>query len=208
MRAVRGFERPILQWIFVALGAALVVAAAGEAVALRRAQSTIERLRAADLNARVDREQIEARLTREQSARESFALEVARMRGRATTTSPSEPTLTLSPIRVRRATPPDPTVRAPAPAQPIQLRLLLPKGRADAATRYAVALRSWSGGRVVWLRSDLSATTVDGQPAVTTRLTGDALTPGAYEIALTDVTADRQPADVAFYEITIGAGES
>jgi hypothetical protein len=206
MRAVRGFERPILQWIFVALGAALVVAAGGEAVALRRARSTIELLRAADLNARIERQQIEARLAREQSARESFALEVARMRGHAT--SPSEPTLTLSPIRVRRATPPDPTVRAPAPAQPIQLRLLLPKGRADAARRYAVALRSWSGGRVVWLRSDLSATTVDGQPAVTTRLTGDALTPGAYEIALTDVTADRQPADVAFYEITIGAGES
>jgi hypothetical protein len=205
MRAVRGFERPILQWIFVALGAALVVAAGGEAVALRRARSTIELLRAADLNARIERQQIEARLAREQSARESFALEVARMRGHAT--SPSEPTLTLSPIRVRRATPPDPTVRAPAPAQPIQLRLLLPKGRADAARRYAVALRSWSGGRVVWLRSDLSATTVDGQPAVTTRLTGDALTPGAYEIALTDVTAD-QPAEIAFYEITIGAGES
>jgi hypothetical protein len=205
MRAVRGFERPILQWIFVALGAALVVAAGGEAVALRRARSTIELLRAADLNARIERQQIEARLAREQSARESFALEVARMRGHAT--SPSEPTLTLSPIRVRRATPPDPTVRAPAPAQPIQLRLLLPKGRADAARRYAVALRSWSGGRVVWLRSDLSATTVDGQPAVITRLTGDALTPGAYEIALTDVTAD-QPAEIAFYEITIGAGES
>jgi hypothetical protein len=205
MRAVRGFERPILQWIFVALGAALVVAAGGEAVALRRARSTIELLRAADLNARIERQQIEARLVREQSARESFALEVVRMRGHAT--SPSEPTLTLSPIRVRRATPPDPTVRAPAPAQPIQLRLLLPKGRADAARRYAVALRSWSGGRVVWLRSDLSATTVDGQPAVTTRLTGDALTPGAYEIALTDVTAD-QPAEIAFYEITIGAGES
>jgi hypothetical protein len=201
MHPVKGFERPILQWMFVALGAVLVVVAAGEAVALRRAHASVEALRAADLNARVERRQLEMRLAHEQAARESFALEAARQGSR----QPSgEPTLTLSAITLRRSTPPAVSVQAPAPELSIVLRLLLPNRPDDSARRYAVALRGWSGGGALWSRSDLRASTVDGKAAVTTRMTGDTLPPGAYEFALTDVTTDGAPADVAFYEISVG----
>ena len=203
MRPVRGFERPVLQWLFVALGWLLMTIAAGEAVGLRRAHAVIAGLRAADLNSRMERQQLDTRLAREQAARESFALELGRVRGSVTTAITSEPTLTLSPIVSRRATPPDATVAVPDPAQAILLRLVLPKGHGPSTERYAVALRTWSKGGVVWSRSDLGISAVDGKAAVTARLTGDVLTPGAYEIRLTKATQDGPPVDVAFYEIAI-----
>jgi hypothetical protein len=204
MRVVRGFEKPALQWVFVALAVALIVIATGEAVGLRRTRSVIAELRAADLNSRMERQQLETRLAREQAARESFALELGRVRGSVSTTAASEPTLTLTPIVTRRATPPDPTVAVPAPAQSILLRLLVPGSRARSTDRYAVAVRTWSKGDVVWSRSDLRASTIDRKTAVTARLTGDVFAPGAYEIRLTNTPEDGPPAEVAFYEITIG----
>lgn len=204
MRPVRGFERPAVQWAFVALAAVLIAVAAGEAVGLRRAQTTVRQLRAAGLNAQVDREQLQRRLSHEQSARESFALEAARARGSGAPAATAEPTLTLAPIRSRAATPPDTTVVAPAPQQSFQLRLLLPKGRADSTTSYAVTLRSWSGGSVLWSRTGLRASAIDGQAAVTARVTGEMLGPGAYELALTEPRADGTAGEVAFYEVTVG----
>src|SRR4051794_39964466 len=185
MRGVRGFERPALQWMFVVLAVLLIVVAGGEAVGLRRTRALIAELRASDLNLRMERQQLETRLAREQAARESFALELGRVRGSVSTTAASEPTLTLSPIVTRRPTPPDPTVAVPAPAQSILLRLLVPGSRARSTDRYAVTVRTWSKGEVVWSRSDLRPSTIEGKSAVTTRLTGDLFAPGAYEIRLT-----------------------
>jgi hypothetical protein len=205
MRPVNGFDRPGLQWLFVALGAGLIVIAADEAIGLHRAQQSVAALRVADLNARTDRRQLETRLAQEQSARESFALEVNRLRDKVSAGSAPEATLTLSPIIVRGAIPPEATVAAaPPPAQSIQLRLVLPSRRADETKRYAMALRSWSNGMLLWSRSGLRAATVDSRAAVTARVTGDVLIPGSYEIALTDVTSDASSREVAFYEITIG----
>jgi hypothetical protein len=202
MRPVRGFDRPVLQWAFVAIGLLLVAVAAGEAVGLRRAQSMIAALRAADLNARSERQQLDTRLAREQAARESFALELGRVRGASAASTP-EPTLTLAPLSVRRATPPEATVAIPGPAQSIVLRLLLPGGRVPSPKRYAVALRTWTKGDIVWSRSDLQTASVEGKAAVTARLTGDVLAAGAYEVRLTDVTQDGVPVDVAFYELAV-----
>src|SRR4051794_28665860 len=171
MRVVRGFEKPALQWMFVALAVALIVMVTGEAVGLRRMRAVIAELRAAGLNSRMEREQLETRLAREQAARESFALELGRLRGSVSTTAASEPTLTLSPIATRRPAPPDPTVAVPAPAQSILLRLLVPGSRSRLTGRYAVAVRTWSAGDLVWSRSELQSSTIDGKTAVTTRLT-------------------------------------
>jgi hypothetical protein len=203
MHPVRGFDRPVFQWLFVALGLLLIVVAGGEALGLRRAQAVIAQLRAADLNARTERQQLETRLAREQAARESFALEVGRMRGSLSTATAPEPTLTLSPTITRRSTPPDPSVAAPAPAQSLLLRLLLPGGLRQSDRRYAIALRSWSQGDVVWSRADLHTSAIEGKVAVVARLTGDVLAPGAYELRLTDITQGASPVDVAFYEIAI-----
>ena len=204
MRGVRGFERPGLQWAFMAVAVLLIVVAAAEAIGLRRARAVIAELRAADLNSRLGRQELETRLAREQAARESFALELGRVRGSVSATVGSEPTLTLSPTVTRRPAPPDPTVAAPAPAQSILLRLLVPAGRARSTDRYAIAVRTWSKGDVVWSRSDLRSSLIDGKTAVVARLTGDVFSPGAYEIRLTNSPDDSAPSDVAFYEIAVG----
>lgn len=204
MRPVSGFDRPVLQWLFVALGIALVLAAAAEAIGLRRARAQIEALHAVDLNGRLERHQLETRVAREQAARESLTLEVARLRGGSAVEAATTPTLTLAPLKTRGATPPPPTVAVPAPAQTIELRLVL-----DAAPRrvkrYAITLRRWSEGEVVWSRSGLAASTIEGRHIVTARITGDVLTAGAYELALTADTPESPTADVASYELAVGS---
>jgi hypothetical protein len=202
MRPVRGFERPSLQWLFVALAVVLVGLAAAEAVGLRRLRGQVESLRASDLNGRIEREQLQARLVREQSAREAFSLEAARLRG-GPHAGASQPTLTLSPLTRRGATPPDPTVARPIESQAIELRLLLPPGSALRGSTYSVAVRAWSGGQTIWSRSGLTASTVEGRAMVTSFITGDVFAPGAYEVALTTMSSDNKNADVAAYEIAV-----
>jgi hypothetical protein len=202
MRPVSGFERPGLQWLFVALAVVLVGLVAAEAVGLRRLRGQVESLRASDLNARIEREQLQARIAREQSAREAFSLEAARLRG-GSHAGASQPTLTLSPLTRRGATPPDPTVERPAENQAIQLRLILPPAPASRASNYNVTVRAWSGGETIWSRSDLPASTVDGRAMVTAFITGDVFAPGAYEVALTAVSSDKKIAEVAAYEIAV-----
>ena len=87
MRSVQGFERPGLQWAFMVLAVLLITVAAGEAIGLRRARAVIAELRAADLNSRLGRQELETRLAREQAARESFALELGRVRGSVSSTA-------------------------------------------------------------------------------------------------------------------------
>lgn len=202
MRPVSGFERPGLQWLFVAVACVLVVLAAAEAIGLRRLRGQMESLRASDLNRRIEREQLQARVAREQSAREAFSLEIARLRG-GPPAAASPPTLTLSPLITRGVTPPDPTVEKPAENQAIQLRLLLPPGSAAHRSNFSVAVRAWSGGETIWSRGGLSASTVEGRPVVAAFITGDVFAPGAYEIALTSVSADKKIAEVAAYEIAV-----
>lgn len=202
MRPVSGFERPGLQWLFVVLAVVLVGLVAAEAVGLRRLRGQVESLRASDLNARIEREQLQARIAREQSAREAFSLEAARLRG-GSHAGASQPTLTLSPLTRRGATPPDPTVERPAENQAIQLRLILPPGPASRAPNYSVTVRAWSGGETIWSRSGLPASTVDGRAMVTAFITGDVFAPGAYEVAIAAVSSDKKIADVAAYEIAV-----
>ena len=201
MRPVSGFERPGLQWLFIALGIALIVVAAGEGVALLRARAQIATLRAADLNARIELDNLSAQAARDQAAREALKLELARQRGAGVAVT--QPTLTLSPLVKRGAQPPDPTVTKPADHQSIQLRLLLPGRTESREARYMIVIRTWSGGDPVWSRGGLMMTTVENKRMVTAFITGDVFAPGAYEIALTRVVGGGSPADVASYEVAI-----
>ena len=200
MRPVSGFERPAVQWLFVALGVVLIGVAAGEAVALRRARTQIDSLRAADLNTRIEQERLQGQIAREQAARESLTLQLARQSGAG---APAvQPTLTLSPLTHRGAQPPDPTVVQPADNQLIQLRLLLPTSAKSEVSHYRVVVRLWSGGDAVWSRGGLTVSTVEKKRMVTASISGDVLVPGAYEIALTTDAADKS-ADVAAYEVGV-----
>jgi hypothetical protein len=204
MRPVSGFERAGLQWLFIALGIVLVVVAAGEGAALLRARTEIASMRAADLNARIELDKLRAQAARDEAAREALALELARQRG--TGAPVTQPTLTLSPLIKRRPQPPDQSVAKPADHQSIQLRLLLP-GRTESQddARYAILIRTWSGGDTVWSRNGLAATTVDNKRMVMTFITGDVFAVGAYEILLTRIVAVAagSPAEVASYEVAI-----
>jgi len=200
MRQVSGFERPGMQWLFVSVGVVLIAVGASEAVALHRAHTRIESLRAADLNARIEADKLRGQIAREQAARESWSLQLARERG--TGASGVVPTLTLSPLIRRGAQPPDPTVGQPADTQLVQLRLLLPASEKSDGVRYRIAVRLWSGGDAVWSRGGLTPTTVDNKRMVTAFISGDVLTPGAYEIALTTDAGDKS-VDVAAYEVGV-----
>lgn len=197
MRQVSGFERPGVQWLFVSVGVVLIAVAASEAVVLRRARAQIESLRAADLNARIEEDKLRGQIAREQAARESLTLQLARERG--TGAPVVVPTLTLSPLVRRAAQPPDPTVVQPADNQLIQLRLLLPSSATADGARYRIAIRMWTGGDAVWSRGGLTTTAVENKRMVTAFISGDVLTPGAYEIALT-TDAGVKSMDVAAYE--------
>jgi protein involved in polysaccharide export with SLBB domain len=200
MRPVSGFDRPGVQWSFIVLGLVLIAVAGGQTAALLRARAEIRSLQAEILNNRNERDQLESRAAREQSARESLSLELARQRGAATVAT--EATLTLAPLRKRGAQPPDPTVARPADNQSIQLRLVLPAGTEPANARYTIAVRTWTGGDTVWSRAGASLSTVDHKRMVTSYITGDVFSPGAYEIALTR-RAGEMTAEIASYEVGI-----
>lgn len=201
MRPVSGFDRPGLQWLFVALGVVLMSVAAAEGVALLRLRGQIETLRASDLNSRIELDGLRAQTAREQATREALTLELARQRSSGDAVR--QPTLTLSPLIKRGAQPPDPTVAKPADHQSIQLRLVLPARSEATDARYSIAIRTWSGGETVWSRGGLITTTVDGKRMVAAFITGDVFAPGAYEIALTRMTGASAAVDVASYEVAV-----
>jgi hypothetical protein len=202
MRPVGGFERPALQWAFVACSAALIALAIAETVTLWRLKSERDSLRVAELNGRVDRQQLEIVLARERSARETLSSEVGRRNAAGEPSVSAVPTLTLAPLRTRAVTPPQATMDPPRAAQVVELRVQLPRA-AQPLVSYTVALRRWSTGEVLWTRSGLVARDVEGRPTVTTYVTGDLLAPGAYEVALTGVGKDGHPSEVAGYEIAV-----
>ncbi len=201
MRPVSGFDRPGLQWLFIAIGLVLIGVAAAEGVALRRVRAQVTAARAADLNSRNELDQLRVQTAREQAAREALTLELARQRGSGGAVT--QPTLTLLPLIKRGAQPPEPTVAKPADSQSIQLRLVLPVRQEAADARYAIAIRSWSGGEIVWSRGGLKMTTVEGKRMVMAFISGDVFTPGAYEIALSRTIAGGNLAEVASYEIAV-----
>ena len=203
MRPVRGFERPALQWAFVALGVALIAVAAGAAWVARRANAGAEALRAEREGAVIERQRLDAQLARERSTREALTLELARQRAGADEPLRVMPALTLSPTESRGPKPPSPTVTAQHATQIVELRLLLPARARAQYARFEVVWRDWSGGDVLWSRGGLTASAVDRQPAVTAFVTGDLLRAGSYELLLSGVTVDGRKEEVASYEIGI-----
>lgn len=203
MRPVSGLDRPAVQWLLVALSLVLMALAGWGAVGLRRAGREVERLRAADLEGRLQRDQLEARLAREQSTRESLALELARARSGTVTAEKTLPTLTLTPLRARGATPPQATVTAPPPDALIELRLVLPRAAERRGAAYDIVVRSWSGGGTIWTRGAILSSSRDGRTFVPARMAGDVLAPGSYEVSLFATAADGTRSEVASYEVTV-----
>jgi hypothetical protein len=198
MRPVSGFDKPAVQWTFVAIAFALIAILMLAGAALLRMRAALDTARAEAMQARVDREQLDAAFQRERSARESLALQLGRERTAVATGAAAPPTLTLSPVR--RKSPRGPELAVPqTPAALVVLRLLLPPNAPKDAS-FEVRLRSWTTGDLLWLRSGLRAGTAEGKPAIVAPIASDALAPGPYELLLT--TAGSSPSEVAVYEVS------
>ncbi len=200
MRPVSGFERPIVQWLFVALGLLLIVVAGGAAWTARRANGEMAAARAAEEGLRLERNNLESQLARERSTREALTLELARAREDSTVPARVMPTLTLKPLAARGASPPEPTVSTQHATQIIELRLVLPAG-ARPYTRFEAVMREWTSGRLVWARGGLTPSTIDRQPMLTAFVTGDLFRAGPYEVRLSAIAADGDLATIASYEV-------
>jgi hypothetical protein len=198
MRGVSGFDKPAVQWTFVAIAFALIIVVMLCGVALTRMRAGIDSARADAMQARVDREQVEAAFQRERSARESLVLQLGRERTAAATVGGAPPTLTLSPVRVK--SPKGPELAVPQTSAPLLvLRLLLPtNARKDAS--FEVRLRSWTSGDLLWLRSGLRAGAAEGKPAIVAPIASDVFAPGPYELLLT--MTGTSPSEVAVYEVS------
>jgi hypothetical protein len=200
MRPISGFERPVLQWLFVALSVILIAVTAGAAWVARRAIAGATSARSVEEGGRLERQRLDAQLARERSAREAITLELARAREGSAETARLMPTLTLEPLTTRGASPPEPTVSAQHATQVIELRLVLPAA-ARPHTRFEVVLREWTTGRLVWSRGGLTPSTVDRQSMLATFVTGDLFRTGAYEVLVSGVGADGQKTEIASYEV-------
>jgi len=203
MRSVHGLDRPWIQWTFVGLGVVLVALAAAQAIVLRRTRVQLDAARTAEVNARLDRRQLDLELARERSTREALAIEVSRLRDAAGSSGAGPPTLTLTPLGKRGAAPPSASVARPEPDQVIELRLTLPRDLPQSLKAFTIALRTWSGGETVWMRSGL-ARDRDRPGEVAALMTGEVLAPGAYELLLSATDQGGQAREVATYEVTIG----
>ena len=202
MRPISGFERPLIQWLFVLLSLCLMVAAGGAAWVARRANAAADLARAAEEGARFEGQQLEAQLARERSSREALSLELTRQRESGAEPTRVIPTLTLTPVTVRGGTPPEPTVTRQHATQVIELRLVLPSSD-KRYTGFDIAIRDWSSGQSVWSRGGLIATTIDRQSMVTAYVTGELFRPGAYELLVSGQTPEGKREEVASYEITL-----
>ena len=199
MRLVPGFDRPVIQWTFVALAVVLVTLAALLSVAFVRLNGSVRELRAARIEERSAREQLEARVAREQATREALALELSRIRaGHPAADDRLPPTLTLQPLRKREPTPPQATMTAPPEAQVIELRLLLPREARRSSAPYELTVRDWVTGRVRLTRGGLTTSSSDGGLVVKAYVAGDVFASGSHEVILRD-----KESEVATYEVTV-----
>lgn len=194
VRAISGFERPAIQWLFAAIGVLLIAACVAGGVTVVRLRRAADEARRDALQARTDRDQIEAALARERSTREAFALQLGKERNAAPA---APPTLTLEPVKVKSPRGPEVAVRQTSAAT-VELRLLLPAGAPPGP--YTLTARSWTTGAIAWVRAGLRAAHVDAKPAIVVPITSDVLEPGPYELVL---AAGTPPQDLTTYEVSV-----
>ena len=162
---------------------------------MRRSRAVIAELRAAELNSRLGRQELETQLAREQAARESFALELGRVRGSVPTTVASEPTLTLC---ISNGHPSPRTSGSHGRSACTRAdRSCFACWCRRAALVLLIVMPSPSGPgqreNVVWSRSDRRSSVIDGKTAVIARLTGDVFSP-VRTVRLTNSPDDSPPA--------------
>lgn len=207
MRAVKGLDRPAVQWMVIAASVLLAALLAAATLSVRDRTTRIEDLLESHGACRSDLEVLEAQLSKERAAREAFSLELARVRaqqGSGDAASQDTPTLTLVPPAERGPVPPDARAAAPARAQAIQLRLVLPADVVVDEGGFRIAARDWATGRALWSTVRGTTGTVDGRRALIAHVTGEMLGPGSYELTVTAGASADTPEPIAVYEVTVG----
>ena len=205
---MRGFERPRVQWMVLAVCALLTLMLVAATVRIRALQDLLRKADQVITVHEKQRQTQEQELARERSAREALALELGRVRstetagGAAGAGSPS--TLTLDPVVQRSGSAPEHNIVAPPEYAAIELRLLLPdKVRTD-AKELQITARDWSTGAVRWSVGSVRLGSAVGGRAALAYVTGAMLAPGAYEFVLAPIAESApQPEPVAAYELGV-----
>lgn len=200
MKPVTGLSRPGAQWALVVGTTVLIAVLWWAIVELREARTTARRAADEIETPQRERAALEADLARERATREALALELGRLRsagGGSDAAAPPVPTLTLTPGTSPSGAAPESTVAAPAPAQAVELRLLLSTG-APKLERAQVVARDWSSGDVKWTITGRVAV-VEGRQMVRAFVTGEMLAAGTYEV---QVRAERDET-LAVYQVGI-----
>lgn len=196
LRGVPGGERPLVQWLMVALAVAIVGLAL---FLLQRDRAARETLRALqdELRAADDREmKLERQLARERSAREAFEIGLGRERA---ANAPQGIALEAGLDRSGR---PKQEVLLPADVARVQFVLPLKGPR---LARYRAALRTFSEGDELWVHAALRADVDPKRLFVAVPI--DVLAPGAYELALTGFTEKGERRDVEAFTFEVVRGE-
>lgn len=192
LRGVPGGERPLVQWLMVALAVVIVGLAAVLVQRERGARETIRALQEEVRAAAGREERLERQLARERAAREAFEIGLGRERAANTPQGiPLEGGLDPSGR-------PKQQVRLPADAGRLQFVLPIKGPR---LARYRAALRTFSGGDELWAHAMLHA---DVDPRrLFVAIPVDVLTPGSYELAVVGFTdqAERRDVDAFTFEI-------
>jgi hypothetical protein len=193
LRGVPGGDRPLVQWLMVALAVAIVVLAARVVLRERDARETIRRLEEELRAAAAREEQLERSLARERAAREAF--EIGLGRERASNAPPGIP--------LEGGLDPSgrPKQQIRLPDEATRVRFVLPL-KGPRLARYRAGLRTFSGGEELWSHAVLRA---DADPMrLFVTVPYELLAPGAYELMVVGFTdrGERKDVDAYTFEIT------
>jgi hypothetical protein len=185
LRGVPGGERPLVQWLMVALAVAIVGLAVFLVQRERAAQTTIRALRDEVRDATRREEQLEGQVARERATREAFEIGLGRERAANTPQGiPLEAGLDGSGH-------PRQQVRLPEDVARVQFVLPI---RGPRLARYRAALRAFSTGDELWAHAMLRADVDPKRLFVAVPI--DVLSAGSYELALTGYTEEGERHDV------------
>lgn len=194
MRGVPGVERPVVQWILVAL-CVLIIVLAALLVRSRRASDAVVGVLRQELDRAARRQSsLELEVQRERAARESFQISLEQERG-----ANAFPGVALEPGLASSGLPKQ-QLRVPADARRVPLVLPLPSHRFD---HYRVAVRPFAGGDDVWVHARLHP----GRDArrLIVPVPGEVLPPGSYELALSGVGTDGRRRDLSTFTFEVMA---
>ncbi|HSL23179.1 MAG TPA: hypothetical protein VK886_16740 [Vicinamibacterales bacterium] len=194
IRGVPGVERPVVQWLLLALSVLIIVLAALVVRRQRASEAVVGGLRQELDQAVRHQAELELQVQRERAARESFQISLEQERGAGGLPGIAlEPGLSPSGLPTQQ-------LRVPPDARRVPLVLPLPPQRYE---HYRAALRPFTGGDDLWVHGRLHP---EGDARrLIVPVPGEVLAPGSYELALSGIGTDGRRRDLSTFTFEVVA---